>query len=246
MEPIEYKTLRELEDSFWWYRGIHRLVLDALRDLPPSTILDAGCGTGGLLARIALTHHTFGLDFSPHALRLARERGLPRLLRASVEQVPMRDASVDAIISLDVLYHAAVSDDEGALREFRRLLRPGGRLVLNLPAFPSLRSSHDAAIHTARRYRRGPLEQKLRRAGFEIDRITYWNTLLFPGLAAVRWLRRPSANGAAPPKSDVAELPGWINGLLEGTLRIEQQIVRRMDLPFGLSLLVVARRSETP
>lgn len=245
MEPIEYRTLRDLEDSFWWYRGLHRLVLDALRDLPPSAILDAGCGTGGLLSRISHRHHTIGLDFSPHALSLAKERGLPRLVRASVEEVPLRDRCVDAIVSLDVLYHAAVRDDEGALRELRRLLRPGGRLILNLPAFPSLRSSHDAAIHTARRYRRGPLERMLRRSGFEIDRITYWNTLLFPGLAAVRWMRRPDAHKEAPPKSDVQELPGWINGLLDGTLRVERQMVRRMDLPFGLSLLVVAHRPET-
>jgi SAM-dependent methyltransferase len=247
MEPIEYNTLRDLEDSFWWYRGLHRLVLDALADLPGATILDAGCGTGGLLARLASGHPTFGLDFSPHALRLARARGLPHLARGSVEQVALRARSMDAIVSLDVLYHAAVTDDEAALREFRRVLRPGGRLVLNLPAFPSLRSAHDAAIHTARRYRRAPLRDMLGRAGFAVDRITYWNSLLFPGLAAVRWLRRgrSGVSGGAP-RSDVAALPAWLNGLLDGTLQLERQLVRRRDLPFGLSLLVVAHRPEGP
>ncbi|MCA9726359.1 MAG: class I SAM-dependent methyltransferase [Candidatus Eisenbacteria bacterium] len=244
MEAIEYTTLRSLEDTFWWYRGLHRLVLDALADLPPGRVLDGGCGTGGLLSRLAAQHRTIGVDYSPHALRFARERGLPHLLRGSVERIALENGSVDAVVSLDVLYHAAVTDDRVALAEFRRVLRPGGRLVLNLPAFDALRSSHDAAIHTARRYRRAPLSRMLEEAGFVVDRITYWNTLLFPGLAALRFLRKGAAHEEGPPRSDVTELPGWINGTLHGVLRLERALVRRVDLPFGLSLLVVAHRPE--
>ena len=126
MEPIEYRTLRDLEDSFWWYRGLHRLVLDALRDLPPSAILDAGCGTGGLLSRISHRHHTIGLDFSPHALSLAKERGLPRLVRASVEEVPLREGQsyrirpgtvhrMEAVTDVDIL-EASTPDLDDVVR----------------------------------------------------------------------------------------------------------------------------------
>lgn len=252
MEPAEYATLRALEDRFWWYRALHRLVAEWSRSDGGSRRLDAGCGTGGMLARWAQQDGNgssseaggrFGLDWSPLALAGARAREAAFLARGSVESLPYSEKSFGLVISLDVLYHRAVRDDAAALREFRRVLRPGGRLLLNLPAFESLRSSHDAAIHTARRYRRGELRRLLESAGLEPERVTYRNALLFPALAAVRWLRRgDSGSEHAPAPSDVRPLPGPIDALLFRLLDLERPWLRRFDLPFGLSVFAVARR----
>lgn len=291
MEPREYATLESLEDRFWWYRALHRLVLErisAYAPAPPLRILDAGCGTGGMMRRLrarypdaALT----GIDWSPHAVaRAARiqpsaaEGGClhdpdrtrpavalptqprpgagsatdqlvpgrvrpsgPRVARASVEALPFATGSFDLVVSLDVLYHAGVRDDVGALREFARVLRPGGCLVLNLPAFESLRSSHDRAIHTARRYRRKMLVGRLTSAGLAPLRLHYWNGFLFPALAVVRWIRRGDARADRPiAPSDVRPLPPLVNRTLQSALALERIWLRRAPLPFGLSLLAVA------
>lgn len=241
MEPREYQTLRSLEERFWWYRGLHRRVLDALPE-PAEHILDAGCGTGGMLAKVASRGQVHGIDFSPHALRFARERGLTRLGRASVEALPFRARSFDVVISLDVLYHRAVVDDSQAMREFRRVLRPGGRVILNLPAFESLRSSHDTAIHTARRYERKALAHQLEQCGLRPVRLSYWNALLFPALAAVRLVRKREAEGN--PESDVRPLPDAVNGVLDGILEVERGLMKGIQFPAGLSILAVAERPE--
>lgn len=279
MEPTEYTTLFVQEESFWWYRGLHRLVeqemrraLPGPRELPrqqelpgecrsrgdadstavraagdpaarPFRILDAGCGTGGMTQRLAAQGSVTGLDWSPLALDLARRRGLLPWTRGSVERLPFRTGAFNLVVSLDVLYHRSVESDLTALLEFRRCLRPGGVLILNLPAFESLRSSHDAAIHTARRYRRGPLRSLLHAAGLAPDRVTYWNAILFPGLVAVRWMRRRAGQVEGPAvSSDVRPVPGPISGALSGILALERRWLARWDLPVGLSILAVARK----
>lgn len=207
-------------------------------------ILDAGCGTGGTLAMMDGLGRRFGIDFHPLAVRHAARRGLVRLCRGSVTALPYRGGSFDLIVSLDVLYHRGVESDLEALREFLRCLKPGGAVVLNLPAFESLRSSHDMAIHTARRYRRGQLERLIREAGLVPERITYWNTILFPGLAAVRLLRRRRNGCDQAPGSDVSALHPVLNTALGLILEAERRWLRIGSLPFGLSLLAVARKPD--
>jgi SAM-dependent methyltransferase len=256
MEPAEYQTLYEQEERYWWFAGLRGLVLRQLdRFLPPERlaarglrILDAGCGTGGMLARLDPYGRRFGIDFHPLALQLAlrRETAHPSdaraaLCRGSVTRLPYRDGSFDLILSLDVLYHRGVASDLAALREFRRCLRPDGLLVLNLPAFESLRSAHDAAVHTARRYRRPSLRALLCEAGFAPLRLTYWNTLLFPALAFWRILRKAARRQGAG--SDVQPLPAGLNRALARLLHLERLWLERRDLPFGLSLLAVGRRT---
>lgn len=192
-----------------------------------------------MLRRLGRVGSAFGLDASPLALALARESTAVPLARASVSELPYRDGSFDLIVCLDVLYHRNVRSDLEALRELRRILRPGGLLLLNLPAFESLRSSHDRAIHTARRYRRAPLRRLLVEAGFRPLRASYWNTLLFPGLALVRLGRRRRTGEAG---SDVTPVPGALNWILGKVLDLERIWLRRRDLPFGLSLMAAAVR----
>ncbi len=251
MEPREYRRMFSLEETHWWYRALRIRIARALGDagaLPshPSTALprclDAGCGTGMLLAFLRGRVRATGLDASRDALALARTREVGPLVRASVEALPFRSASLDIILSADVLYHRGVRDDRAALREAARCLKPGGVLILNLPAFAWLTSSHDRAIHTARRYTAGEVRRKVKASGFIPLRVRYWNSLLFVPLALVRLLRRSRLRGTEV-QSDLDRVPGWLNGTLSRALALEQAL-DFLPWPAGLSILASARRES--
>lgn len=269
MDPREYEQMFALEERHWWYRALRRRIIGALRTArrrgllaagrtAPLVCLDAGCGTGmNLQALCELGPRELDRPIEPHgfdasalALRLAARRGLVRLACASVEAIPWPDGCADLVLSADVIYHRGVRDDVAALREMARCLRPGGLLVVNVPAFEWLRSAHDVAIHTARRYTRGRIEARLREAGLEPVRVAYWNWLLFPPLAGVRLARalllgrrtdRGPSEGDAAPASDLADVPGPLNGLLNALLACEARL-GWASAPAGLSLLALARK----
>ncbi len=249
MDEQEYRAIYTLEEKHWWYIGLQDLVFDSVsryfKGVAGLKVLDGGCGTGAVLKRLlAGGNEAVGIDFSPLALGFCRERNIERLVRASVSGLPFLSGSFDLVVSLDVIYHAAVKDDVEALREFRRVLKKDGVLILNLPAYEFLRSHHDEANHTQRRYTKGPLADKLRTAGFEIEKITYRNTLLFPLIAGIRLLKKtffkPQTVRAG---SDLAPLPEPINRALARLLLLENAALRLTNLPFGTSLYCVARRA---
>jgi SAM-dependent methyltransferase len=182
---------------------------------------------------------------APSAERCAE--GAPRtaFLRGSVSAVPFHDCSFDAVVSLDVLYHRAVADDLAAARELGRVLRPGGILLLNLPAYDSLRSDHDRVIHTARRYTRPRVAKLLAAAGLETIRVRHWNTLLFPLAAAMRLggrLRATLSRQPAREESDLYPLSPWLNEALRRVVQWELALLDRWDPPFGLSIIALGRK----
>lgn len=245
MQPVEYDAMFRVEDTHWWYVGLREIVLALLADavdLRKATILDAGCGTGGLLRRLGA--RSCGIEIAEAGLRHCRERGLTRLVRGSLLALPFRAESFDAVVSLDVLCHAWVADDVAALVEMRRVLVPRGVVLLHLPASPRLLSVHDAAVMTRRRYTRRGLAAALARAGFEPLRLTYRNTLLFPLAAARRLAGRwwPTGDASAA-RSDVGRVPGPLNRGLLGVLRLDNALALRAPLPFGLSLVCLARKT---
>ncbi|MEI7445062.1 MAG: class I SAM-dependent methyltransferase [Burkholderiales bacterium] len=232
-----------VEERLWWYRALHARLLDALADAGPAgrgRLLDAGCGTGGLLARLRArpaSGPVVGLDaFGPAAARARSKSGAPVVV-ASIDALPFQDAAFDAIVSADVLCHRSV-DPARALDEARRCLSPGGVLVLNLPAFRWLASYHDRQVHSARRFDRTEVRALLRDAGFEQVDVQHWNSLLFPVMAARRLMSR-----GEPGHSDVFLPAGWINGLLAAVVSIERTLGRLgLRWPVGGSILAVARR----
>ena len=200
-------------------------------------ILDIGCGTGGTLAAAPCVG--VGIDRSLDALRFCRERGQHFVAQAEAALLPFADASFSGALLLDVLYHRAVSDPGAVLREAHRVIAPGSYLIVNVPAYEWLRSSHDEAIHTERRFTRTQLRALLSSVGFHVSRATYWNTLLFPAIAAVRVMRRGTHREA----SDIADYRLGLASTLAGVLlRLESEILGAIDLPFGLSILAVARK----
>src|SRR5262249_44151658 len=144
----------------------------------------------------------YGIELAAEGIDFCRKRGLERLVQGSVSALPYASGSFDIALSLDVLYHRAVPDDEAAARELARVLRPGGLLILNLPAYDRLRGAHDEAIHTARRYCRRRVVCLLSAAGLKPVRVAYWNSLLLPAAAASRLLSRlrpgPSTSDVHP------------------------------------------------
>ena len=244
MEPGEYATMFAVEDRHWWYRGVRTEIERAIRRFAPPAgkWLDAGCGTGGLLAGLSSMASGTGIDISPIGLRLARSRGLTRLARASVSSLPFGGEAFTVITSVDVLAHRQVDLAE-ALREHVRCLRPGGLLILQLPAFDALRGGHDDAVWTRRRYRKAEVAEILRVSGFEVRSIFYRNSLLFPVAALRRLLSRRSPRRA--PRSDVSPVAAPINAALYRVLEVDA-LFRRLGLriPFGLSVFCVASRAE--
>jgi SAM-dependent methyltransferase len=245
MESGEYVALDRLEERMWWYRGLHRQMAAALRTIlattPPGPVLDAGCGTGGLLASLKPVldgRKALGVEINPDAARRAAEKSGAEISVASVNALPMADRSVAAIFSADVLCHARV-EPLAALQEMARVLVPGGHAIFNLPAYDWLRSAHDARVHNARRFTSGRFALLLRQAGLQPVRTTYWNSFLLPLMIARRLLERGDTA-----KSDVMEYPSFINALFGAILSLERGLIALgLRLPAGGSLLVVARKN---
>ncbi|MBE7497848.1 MAG: methyltransferase domain-containing protein [Verrucomicrobiaceae bacterium] len=238
MKPCQYEILRAVEDTHWWHAVLHRLVMGALRPLPDGArVLDAGCGTGGLLARLGrLEAH--GCDLSAAAVEHCRRRGLRHVQVGDVSSLPYESGGFDTVLSLDVLYHASVNPAR-ALDEMRRVLRPRGMLVVNVPALDCLRGAHDEAVCGARRYSRRSLTSLLENHGFTPERVQYWNAWL----TAPLWLRRRFSRN---PEGDLALPPRWMNTLLALGSHVDAHLCRVLRVPFGSSLFAVARSHPPP
>ncbi len=246
MQSHEYERMHQYEDRYWWYAGFRRILAFMFQRFVPriETVLDAGCGTGGnltYLAKILSPAKTFAIDINEQALQLTETRKTGVVLaQASVSQIPFQENAFDVITCLDVICTRGVNDLE-TLGEFHRVLKPGGFLFINLPAFKNLAGAHDHAVQIAHRYDSAEVSDKLKSIGFEIKRLTYWNALLFPFLFVWRkWTglnQHPGMN-----RSDFRTLPVWINEGLKFLLRIEQVLISSFNLPFGSSIFAVAQK----
>jgi SAM-dependent methyltransferase len=248
MELAEYEVMYQREEDYWWYVGLRALVLSQIahfaRGWKDLTLLDAGCGTGKLL-ETCREYRAYGLELSGEAFRFLHRRGLENAIQASVLQMPFADASFDVVASLDVLYHLASPGDVKGLQEMSRVLKPGGMLLMNLPAYEFLRSHHDVAIHTQQRYTRSRVRDMLSQAGLRVRTLTYRNTLLFPVAALVRLAQKLLRPRPALAQSDLRPLPQFLNCALAVPLLIENRLIQMgLRLPFGLSVYCVAMKPE--
>lgn len=240
MELAEYRRMHALEARHWWFRAKRRMVYSLLRFWAPAggRLLDVGCGTGMTLQELPSRYHGVGLDPAPEALALCRARGLTRLARGSATELPLADASVDAVLALDIVEH--IENDRQALSEVARVLRPDGVAVITVPAFPFLWSGHDEALYHKRRYTRATLERALADAGLSVRVGGFGQATIFPAAACVRLGRRWLARGKRErPGSDVREGAPWLDELAYRVIGWEVPFVRRGWLPVGLSLVYV-------
>ena len=243
MERSEYGKLDRVEDRMWWFVGLHRNLLMLARQEPICVanlpVLDAGCGTGGLLARLAEAYSgttVLGLELDTEACRRAARKSARPVCAGSVNELPFADGAFAAIFSADVLCHDGV-DERAALCQFHRCLTARGRLILNLPAYRWMMSDHDAAVCNVRRYTMRGLAKLLQRAGFHPVYMSYWNALLFPLMMVTRKLSR------GEPASDVKLYPRSVELVCEMTTRIETMLLRAgLRLSFGGSVLAIAEK----
>lgn len=242
MNPAEYERMYRYEDHYWWFVSRRELVdsLVSRLQLPPRpTIVDVGCGTGATATLLQRHGTVIGVDISPLALSWSRTRGLTNLLLASAERLPIARESVDVIIATDILEH--LDDDIAVLREFHRVLKPGGYVVVTVPAYRILWSEHDLALMHRRRYVAGVLAKRARLAGFEVARLTYALFFLFPLALIMRLLKRKPPPHKEP-EAQLPPLPDWLNRFLIRFQRMETSLLHRCSFPWGVSVVAVLRK----
>jgi SAM-dependent methyltransferase len=252
MDEVLERQIHEVEEWHWWYRGRRRVIaaLIGRLGLPPGTqILDAGCGSGRNMVDLVRYGTVTGLEIADASVLWARDRGVGEVVQGSITAAPFADESFDFAVCLDVLEH--IDDDQQALRELRRTIRPGGTLLITVPAYQSLWSEHDVVNHHKRRYTRKTLAAVASQSGWVTAWNSYFNCCLLPAAATHRRLSR-LRHSVDEPVSDLGLTPRRLNGVLEAPLHLEAQIIGRgRRIPAGLSLMAVLRRgagaaAETP
>ena len=243
MQQHTYSIMYEVEGKHWWFFGrrkiIEGFVEKICRDIGKRKprILDVGCGTGANLQMLSQFGAAEGVDVSSEALEFCRARGLTNVKQGAAETLPHGDASFDLVTGLDVIEH--LDDDVAGLREMRRVLRPGGRALLFVPAFMFLWGVQDDISHHRRRYDLRELKQKVNEAGLSVERVTYANITFFWPILLGRLLMRLTR---IRPSSENNINIGALNGLLGRILGAEGWWLQRMNFPFGVSIVCVARR----
>ena len=241
MERKVYEQMAKLDGSHWWFTA-RRRILDGLIERvvrPPkdARILELGAGTGHNLAMLSRFGTVEASELDPIARELASERLGREVKEAALPDLSMFPSdSYDLIALLDVLEH--VPDDKGSLASIMTRLKPGAALLLTVPANPWMWSAHDVAHHHHRRYRKGEVERLARDAGYQIELLSPFNSLLFPPIAAVRVLGKLTGKD----DSDDAMPGALVNRTLDTVFGLERSLIGRVQMPFGVSLVAVLRR----
>jgi SAM-dependent methyltransferase len=245
MDQRLMKAMLDVDERHWWYRGrrlIVRTELERLRLPAAARVLDAGCGSGRQLEELTLYGEVAGIELDPDAAAFAAARGCGEVQVGRLEELPWEPDTFDLITCLDVIEHTA--DDRRTLGELRRVCKPGGWLLVTVPAYQALWSLHDAANHHYRRYSRRTLRTAALEAGWRVHRTTSFNSILLAPAAVVRIAQR----GRRPDSGYTPELslgPGWLNAVLELPLRGEARwLARGRSLPVGLSLMALLQKPE--
>lgn len=241
MLKSHYHDIAKNQDKHWWYLGmatINKSLLDKyLTKKGKLKILDAGCGPGSMLLHLKRYGDTVGVDLSDEALKYAKKRG--KAVKGDITKLKFKNNSFDAVVCMDVLYHTWVADELAALKQFHRVLKKGGILLIREPAYNWMRGNEDRGSLTARRFSREVLTKKLRQTKFRVLKVSYANFFLFPIVLTVRML---TMLGIIKGSSDMAIPNKRINSVLFGLLKLEAKLMKHVSLPFGSSLISVATK----
>jgi trans-aconitate methyltransferase len=247
--PNYYDAYRKAQATHWWFRG-REVVLQALLEkhvggLQSSMVVDVGCGPGGPTAALFPTHPILAVDLDASVLRANTFAHLRAV--ADVARVPLKPTSARILCAFDILEH--LQDDVGALRNWHDALAPGALLVVTVPAYEALWSHHDDVNGHCRRYRASVLKARMQDAGFDVVNVTYFNTVLLPPIALMRWVQRlmPRRVESSSDETDFRyRLPRAIESCLLALFSVERHWLRRWTLPAGVSICAIARRRQEP
>jgi SAM-dependent methyltransferase len=235
------------ERNHFWFRGLRRfmapLLEAAVRGVGSPTILDCGCGTGHNLAMLRRYGRAVGIDLTWTGLAHARQHGERAIAQATATVLPFPGGTFDVVTSFDVIYALDDRDEQAALGEMFRVLKPGGHLVVNAAAMDLLKGNHSLLALEVRRYNGRSLRERLERAGFVVRRVSYTNATILPVVAVVRLLQRMS--GHEESEEEISIPPAPINAALTAALTVEAAIVRFVNMPFGSSLMALARKPHS-
>lgn len=243
MEKEMYEIFYRVEKSHWWFHARCRIILSFLaRIYNPSNgvVLDVGCGTGAVLEELSNRYNAWGLDISPDAVRFCKQRGITKVFEGEIATFQQGEDEIQLITLLDVIEH--LDDDQAMLAACHEKLKPGGYIIITVPAYRFLWSAHDIANRHKRRYVKSMLASAVIEAGFSIAKISYYNTFLFPLMALSRLSERAFGSKTSAERLRVPLAP--LNSLLKFIFAFERHLLMRVTFPFGGSLLCIGRKSE--
>ncbi len=243
MNSSEYKNIYNNESSHFYYLGYQSLIINLLKKYLTENkkikILDVGCGTGYLTKQLEQFGEVVGVDSSPKALRYATKRGI-NVTKASIQKLPFKNSSFDLIVSIDVLYHKSIKNDYQALKEIYRILKPNGLFLIKLPAFNILYGNHDLMVHAKKRYNKKDLELLFKISKMKPLKITYLGTFLFFPVLIKTLIEKLTNNINL--KSSVRKVWPPFNSLLTFLFKVENISIKSINLPFGISILAIAKK----
>ena len=248
MNPEIYQEMAKVEDGHWWFRARRAIVshvLSSLKLAPGTEILDAGSGTGGNLAMLSRFGKVHAMELDAGARALANARGIVTVEEGKLPApIPFPGQQFDLVVMMDVLEH--IDEDAQTLAALHARLKPGGRLLLTVPAFAFLWSDHDVLHHHKRRYQMKGLKTLVENTGFKVERTSHINFWLFPLIASVRLLNRVTGGAfirkASHANHELKMPPSWLNSLLEQVFASERALIDTISLPFGVSIVLLARK----
>ena len=245
MKKQEYTTMFEFEDNYWWYISLHKLIKYYIdyysHQNKDQVILDAGCGTGKMLELLSDYAHTEGFDLSEDAIAYAKKRNLNNIKLQDINTWQSEHERYSFIISADVICSIGIKDDLEILKNFYDSLQKNGKVILNLPAFKSLKRRHDKAVYIAKRYNRKTLKNELKEIGFKINVATYRYSFLYFALKFKKIFEKEISQDDV--ESDLKPIPSWLNKLMLLFMNIESFFIKNnIFLPFGSSLFIIAEK----
>ncbi len=248
MDISMYQDFYNLEEKHWWFLGRRKIVFSALERYLPNKdelrILDVGCGTGSTLRELEKYGQATGVDISEEAVKFCKLRGCKNVHKIDSQGLFFEDEMFDLVVALDVIEH--ISDDCAALSDYYRVTKEDGILLLTVPAYDFLWGAHDEMNHHKRRYIANELKNKVKGTGFAVERLTYFNTFLFPFVLLARMGQRVSkmVNGSYAPRSDLKLHHSDINNVLKTVFFLEEPILKKYDFLYGVSLLCLAKKTR--
>ena len=243
MKDQVINQLSSLEESNWWIEGRKRITHDIIEHLMDHSIqlkiLDVGCGPGGTTKSFLKWGQVYGVDLSTHALKKALKKNISIVINSNLTSIPIKSKQFDVITALDVIEH--IKEDSKVLLEFKRILKDDGILIVTVPAFQFLWSEHDVAVSHERRYTSASLKRVFDETGYRVIRISYFVSFVFPLVLIYRFLKKFNLRRNNP-KANVVSFPKIVDKILQKTIYFENFIIKKMKIPFGVSLICVVKK----